>query len=232
MMLEGGFLLVTLFSLILFHFATGKNRRVMIVSLIWLALIGGLSQSGLFENTDSMPPRFMLVLIGNAALVIYSYRTLKANRLNEKLLLLIHGLRLPVEIGLYQLFLLGLVPQIMTFKGWNYDIVIGISALLLFAFFGLTKNRFKDSWRYVWHISGLISLLIIVITALLSAPSPFQQLAFDQPNVAVLQFPFIFLPGYIVPIVFLSHLLPIFNQRSAGDENQGHAARFNVDPLN
>ncbi|HUQ96495.1 MAG TPA: hypothetical protein VM010_02440, partial [Chitinophagaceae bacterium] len=35
------------------------------------------------------------------------------------------------------------------------------------------------------------------------------QLAFDQPDIAVLYFPFVLLPGVVVPVVLLSHLAAI-----------------------
>jgi hypothetical protein len=52
-------------------------------------------------------------------------------------------------------------------------------------------------------------LINIVSNAILSAPFPFQQFAFDQPNIAVLYFPFIWLPCCVVPLVLLSHLAAI-----------------------
>lgn len=209
MMLSIGFLLITATSFLLFYLATGKNTTVLIISVTWVALIGTMALLGFFEDTESLPPRFMLILLGNVLLVSYSYRKLKSNPLNEKMLLLIHGLRLPVEIGLYQLFLLGLVPRIMTFEGRNYDIFIGILALVLFVILLVSNTRFSKPLNLTWQAGGLISLLLIVVTAVLSAPSPFQVFAFDQPNVAVLQFPFVFLPAYIVPTVLLSHLLAL-----------------------
>jgi hypothetical protein len=51
--------------------------------------------------------------------------------------------------------------------------------------------------------------LNIVVNAALSAPVPFQQFAFDQPNIAVLYFPFVWLPGFIVPLVLFAHLAAI-----------------------
>jgi hypothetical protein len=36
-----------------------------------------------------------------------------------------------------------------------------------------------------------------------------QQFGFDQPTVAVLYFPFIWLPGIVVPLVYFSHLVAI-----------------------
>jgi hypothetical protein len=52
-------------------------------------------------------------------------------------------------------------------------------------------------------------LFNIVLTAILPAPLPIQQLAFDQPKIAVMYFPFVYLPGFIVPIVLFSHLVSL-----------------------
>ena len=48
-----------------------------------------------------------------------------------------------------------------------------------------------------------------VANAVLSAPFAFQKFGFDQPNIAILYFPFIWLPCCIVPIVLFSHLVTI-----------------------
>jgi len=61
----------------------------------------------------------------------------------------------------------------------------------------------------VWNFICLCLLLNIVINAILAAPFPFQQFAFDQPNIAVLYFPFTWLPFFIVMIVLYSHLAAI-----------------------
>jgi len=44
---------------------------------------------------------------------------------------------------------------------------------------------------------------------MLSAPSPIQKIAFEQPNIAILYFPFCWLPTFIVPIVLFSHLVAV-----------------------
>ena len=61
----------------------------------------------------------------------------------------------------------------------------------------------------VWNILGLLLLLNIVVIAVLSAPFRFQLLGFEQPNIAILYFPFIWLPCCIVPLVLFSHLAAI-----------------------
>jgi hypothetical protein len=204
-----GFLVTTLLTLLLFYIGSGRDKRVLLVSTIWLALIGGLSITGFFENTTSLPPRYLLVFLGSTGLIIYLYKVLKTDRLNTKRLLLVQGLRLPVEIGLYQLFLQGQIPQIMTFEGWNYDIIIGISALIIFVVLYFKEHLLSKTFMLIWNVTGVLFLAVIVLTAVLSAPLPIQLLAFDQPNVAVLKFPYVFLPAYIVPLVLLTHLLTI-----------------------
>ncbi len=40
----------------------------------------------------------------------------------------LHTVRLPIEIILFKLYLNKMIPQLMTFEGRNFDIVIGITA--------------------------------------------------------------------------------------------------------
>jgi hypothetical protein len=96
----------------------------------------------------------------------------------------------------------------MTFEGSNPDILSGISALLVY-YFIFIKRKSSPTFLLVWNFIGLALLINIVIHAVLSAPSPFQQLAFEQPNVAVFYFPFIWLPSCVVPLVLFSHLASI-----------------------
>jgi hypothetical protein len=96
----------------------------------------------------------------------------------------------------------------MTFEGRNFDIISGLTAPFI-AWWGYTKLKFNKNILLLWNFVCLGLLLNIVINAVLSAPLPFQQFAFDQPNVTILHFPFVWLPGLIVPAVLLSHLICI-----------------------
>ncbi len=208
-MLSSGFIVITLLTLFFFYLASGQNRLLLYTSILWLLFIGGLSLQDFFTNTTSIPPRFLLVFIGAISLMVYFYRILKNKNLYTNYLFLVHGVRLPVEITLYQLYLKGEVPIMMTFGGWNYDIFIGISALILFVLAQINHKAVNKNFLFIWNVVGILFLTIIVFTAILSAPLPIQQLAFDHPNVAIQKFPFIFLPAFIVPIVYLSHFLSL-----------------------
>ena len=119
-----------------------------------------------------------------------------------------HIVRVPVELILYWLFLNKVVPQLMTFEGRNFDIAAGLTAPLVY-YFGFIKKSLSKKIIIAWNFICLALLLNIVVNAVLAAPTFFQQFAFDQPNIAILYFPFNLLPAVVVPLVLLSHLAAI-----------------------
>ena len=97
----------------------------------------------------------------------------------------------------------------MTFEGRNFDILSGLTAPLIYwlAFRGGKTNR---PLLIVWNFFALGLLINIVTNAALSIPYQTQMLAFEQPNRAVLYFPFVWLPAVIVPIVLFCHLASLW----------------------
>ena len=96
----------------------------------------------------------------------------------------------------------------MTFEGKNFDILSGITAPLIY-YFGFVKFKINKTGILIWNFICLSLLINIVFLAVFSAPFPFQKFAFEQPNIALLYFPFIWLPSCVVPLVLLSHLAAI-----------------------
>ena len=121
---------------------------------------------------------------------------------------MVHIVRIPVEIVLYWLFLYEKVPELMTFEGRNFDILAGLTAPIVY-YFGFVKKKLDRKFIVIWNGLGLLLLMNIVINAILSAPLPFQQFAFDQPNIAIFYFPFIWSPIFIVPVVLFAHMVAI-----------------------
>ena len=96
----------------------------------------------------------------------------------------------------------------MTFEGRNFDLFSGITSPLII-YFGYIKLKIKKQFILFWNVICLILLLNIIVNGLLSSPSPIQKFAFDQPNIAILYFPFVWLPVFIVPIILFGHLVSI-----------------------
>lgn len=203
------FVLTTGLTLWLFHLASNRSLKILVVLLGWLGLQAVIGLTGFYTNTQAMPPRFAF-LVGPAVLVIISlFFTANGKRFLDNLkpeyLTLLHVVRIPVELTLFGLFVHKAVPELMTFEGRNLDIVSGLTAPFIF-YFGFVKKKLNRNVLLIWNLVCLGLLFNIVISAILSAPTPFQKFGFEQPNIGVLYFPFIWLPGFIVPVVLVSHL--------------------------
>lgn len=195
-----------------FFRATGNSVKVLVISAGWLILQSLIALSGFYTVTNTIPPRLLFLvapaLIGIIILFSSPHGRNFIDKLDSSQLVLLHTVRVPVELVLYWLFLCGKVPALITFEGSNFDIISGITAIPV-AWFGYNKQVLPKWLLLAWNLACLFLLLNVVIHAILSAPFPFQQFAFDQPTVAVLYFPYVLLPGFIVPIVLLSHLVCI-----------------------
>jgi len=131
------------------------------------------------------------------------------DKIDLRTITLLSIVRIPVELVLYWLFVNKAVPQLMTFAGRNFDIISGITAPVIYFVCFKGSNVTNKKLLLLWNVIALALLLNIVINALLSAPFPFQQFAFDQPNIAILYFPFVWLPSFIVVTVLFSHLVSL-----------------------
>ncbi len=196
----------------MFYLATRKNKIVLIVSLIWLLLQSAISISGFYLFEKGIPPRFALLVAPPLLTVIMLFATRKGRGLIDTFdlrhLTYLQSFRFPVELVLYWLHLASFIPVLMTFEGRNLDILAGVSAPVI-GYLYFNRKLIGNRSMLLWNVLCLLLLINIVAHAVLSAPTVFQKLAFDMPNTGVLYFPFVWLPGYLVPLALLSHLVSI-----------------------
>ncbi len=206
------FALTTLATVFLFYKATNNSKTTLFILLAWLGIQAVIGLSGFYTVTDTIPPRFLLMVAPPFLFIIILFATAKGRKyidsLNIKTLTILHIVRVPVELVLLWLFMNKAVPELMTFEGRNFDIVSGITAPFIY-YFGFIKKQLNTKVILLWNFICLGLLINIVVNAVLAAPFPMQQFAFDQPNVAVLYFPFNWLPCCVVPLVLFSHLASI-----------------------
>ena len=206
------FVLTTFFSVWLFYKASSNSKIVLIILLVWLAIQAKISLSGFYKVADTFPLRILLLMIPPVLVILSLFITIKGRQfidsLNIKSLTFLHVIRVPVEIVLFFLFMNKVIPKLMTFEGRNFDILAGLTAPIIF-YWGFIKMQLSRKLILIWNFICLLLLLNIVINAVLSAPLPFQKFAFEQPNIAILYFPFNWLPSCVVPLVLFSHLVTI-----------------------
>jgi len=204
--------LTVLLALFLFYRATHSSKAFLVLLSIWIGIQTVLSLVGFYQVTDSFPPRFPFLLVPPVIIMVVLFNTkwgkLFIDSLDIKLLTLFHLVRIPVEIVLFWLFVHGAVPQLMTFEGRNFDILSGLSAPVVY-YYGFIQKRLNRTVLIGWNVACLVLVLNVATHGLLSAPTPLQQLAFEQPNIAILYFPFVLLPAVLVPLVIFAHLVSL-----------------------
>jgi len=204
--------LTTFLAAFFLYKASHERLDATLLVLAWLLTHGIVSINGFYANTSAFPPRMFWLMVPIALIMIALFATSSGRRfvdgLDLKWLTLLHIVRIPVEIVLYWLFLYKAVPELMTFVGRNFDILAGLTAPFLY-YYCFVKSSWSRQVLLVWNLVCLGLVVNIVVHAFLSAPTPFQSLSFDQPNIAVLHFPYVWLAGFVAPLAIFSHLVAI-----------------------
>ena len=180
--------------------------------IVWLVLQSVLALTGFFRNFDAVPPRTFafgpLPFFFLTFLYLIFFRDFLSN-MPLRALTILHVIRIAMEFSLLWLYQSGLVPIEMTFEGRNLDILSGITAPIVY-FFAFRGGKVNRPLLIVWNLAALALLCNIVTIAVLAFPSPFQMVGLERPNVGVTYFPFVWLPGVIVPIVFFAHVASLW----------------------
>ena len=117
--------------------------------------------------------------------------------------------RILIEFLIHTASTIGLAPIQMTWDGYNFDIVTGVTALALAPFARVVPARLV----FIWNCLGLGLLIWVVGIAVVSFPTPFQLLRPD--NIWVTSFPYVWLPTVLVTAALLGHII-IFRKLAMG----------------
>lgn len=190
----------------------GLLAKVALGLGLWLALLAGLALAGFYADFDARPPRALLVLGPPLLALAWLSRSRAVGELLRHTppgwLVGAQSFRVLMEIILWLEFLGGAIPVQMTFEGRNWDILAGLSA----PFVGWWLARTAGAGRalaIIWNVLSLALLLNIVGVALLSAPLPFRVFLNEPANTIIAYFPFVWLPGFVVPVALGLHLLSL-----------------------
>ena len=190
--------------------------------IILLFVTALLSFSGFLTAYEAMPPRLPMILVAEIlCIAVIFFRKPARNflgRIPITTLTHIHIIRVPVEMVLWWLYKEQVIDPLLTFEGSNYDIIVGISA----PFAGLFLVGMRSKSRFgalIWNVAGIVLLANIVYLAISCTPYPFQHLCLDTPNTFVFEFPYIWLPTFVVPAVLFCHVVSIYQLVTTRDGN-------------
>ena len=189
--------------------------RLLAALSLWFIYAGLLGYFAVIKNTAIRPPGIVF-LLGPVVLFLLLFTAFVARSSGGKhlamafplwILLGTQTFRVGVELFLHQLWINGLVPKMLTFGGANVDIYIGASAPLI-AWLS-TRGRIGIRLALAWNVLGLLTLTNVVIRAVLTSPGPFNVIHAEVFNRMFGTFPFMFIPGFFVPLAVTLHVLAI-----------------------
>ena len=93
----------------------------------------------------------------------------------------------------------GIMPNVMTFTGYNFDIVTGATALPL-AFLAW-RRPLPRRLILLWNAIGQILLIVVAVVAFAASPV-FRAFGDDQLNVWVTQFPYVWIAVMVAAALF------------------------------
>jgi len=191
--------------------------RVLAGLSAWFIYAGLMGYFGVLKNTAMRPPGTAFLLV---PVLFFLFLFIVRFFANARIILafplwIILGaqcFRVGVELFLRQLWIGGLVPKMLTFEGANVDIYIGASAPVI-AWLS-TRGRLGLKLALAWNVLGLLALTNVVTRAVLTSPGPFNVIHAEVPNRMFGTFPFMFIPGFFVPLAVTLHVLAIRAIRS------------------
>ncbi|HZE84839.1 MAG TPA: hypothetical protein VE035_11060 [Puia sp.] len=212
--------------------AAGRRQRILFSAaggmLIWVVLLSVLAQRGFFADFSKLPPRPVLAILAPLPVILFIAFSKTGTELLKlalpQWLVLLQSFRIFVELLLWRAFLAGKVPVQMTFEGRNFDVLTGI--LALGAGYYISRRPQAGAGSRVspgdgspggsqlkvalaFNIIGLLLLLNILVISALSMPTPIRYFMNAPASTLIAQFPFILLPGVLVPIAYGLHILSL-----------------------
>jgi hypothetical protein len=174
----------------------------------WLALALVLAWQGLFRSALDQPIPYIALAIGipilGGGLFIARSRRVREiiASVPQSQLVAFQFYRV---LGVVFLFLLATrqLPGAFALPAGFGDLLVGLTALLVGAH--IRNHPRRVEFVAFWNWFGIADLIIAIATGFLTAPSRFQILSLNEPNILIGSFPLVMIPIFAVPLSVLLH---------------------------
>ena len=119
-------------------------------------------------------------------------------------LIAFQAFRLPLELVMHRAATEGTMPNQMTYTGLNFDIASGITAII--ASILIARGIAPKLVALAWSVLSSLLLLAVLTIAIASLPV-FAKFGPDRVMTWVVWFPFVLLPGVLVPAALFGQIV-------------------------
>ncbi len=202
-------------------YTSAEKRRFMIgyafFFMAWAAYLSLLSLTGVL-NTVSMPPRLpLLVILPAFAIIAYFFTANRFRRIisafSIKFPVYYQSFRILVELLILGAYLKGLGPLHVTFEGYNFDILAGISAPII-GIIAFRNGKVATGLLRVWNICCLLLLanIVFIFNTLVLRPDMWG-FASTPVSTILFQLPYLFIAGVYMPTAVFMHVFSFVKLR-------------------
>ncbi len=201
-----------------------KTLYLLLAFLAWFIYLHFVSQNYFLYNF-SFPPRFPLLVFIPTLLCIIFVPYINRNSPLVKALpkswpVYYQTFRIFVEITIYYTFIAGIIPIQTTFEGYNYDILIGLTAPII-GYLAFQKKWLSEHALLIWNIVGILVLASVIVIAMTSFFAP--QLWGSETPLIAKEFtilPYLLLASFLAPSALFMHSLSIVQLLNHPEKSQ------------
>lgn len=189
-----------------------RRRRWIVMAAIgvvaWMGLTAAAARAGVLADFDRRPPPLMLLMVGvlTVGIAVGASRVgaVLAAGLPTAALVGLQAFRFPLEMVMQKAAREEIMPMQMSFEGRNWDILTGVSALVV-AF--LAHRGHAPRWLLTaWNVMGF-GLLVNIGAVAIAATPVFGAFGDDALNTWVAHFPYVWLPAVMVATALAGHIV-------------------------
>lgn len=190
-------------------------RNFLIAFFGWLVFIYIWSRFGIFKNFDFWPMNAIPVIVIPLIIVlIFAFsKSVKAllPHIPQENIIWLQSFRFYAEVLVWALYASALLPAEMTFEGRNFDVLTGVTAVLLTTRVSgfMLLNKLSKPLLILWNMAGLALLLNMVYVAARFMPTPFRDYLHEPSAIVLTEFPISLLVAFLIPLAYMLHILSL-----------------------
>jgi len=191
-----------------------KKKMILVIGIVlWQVYIFIVASSGIIATYD-LPPRFPLFLIMPAFLFtgIFIYKNRNnawIQNIKPSTLIYIQVFRVAVETLFVFSISANVLPKIVTIEGYNFDMLIGLSAPIV-AYLVFSRKMLPIKVALLWNYLGLAILASVVALFITSTFAP-NLYGSDIPLISLeaTRYPYVLIAAFLMPLAVFFHVLSI-----------------------
>ncbi len=191
--------------------------KIIVGLFFWFLYTFLIANSGFLQDY-SLPPRFPLLLVVPAFIFIgfFLYRHRNSNIIKSiptPWLVYFQSFRILIESLFVASVAAGFLHPEVTFEGYNYDILFGLSALIV-GFLAFNRKVISNKGLLLWNYLGLAVIAFIIF--LFTTTTYFPKFWGSEVTLAtkeMVTFPFVLVPAFLMPSAVFMHIVSILQLR-------------------